>query len=118
MASVESLLTVGFLPNFWIVFGVPLFQVLLVHFRGEAERVVAGIIVRAGLRRMTQLELAGIEDPLRSHEARQLRGLTAEVEADVDRNPVIIEEHGVEVRHIAAVFETENTAQGSCRAGN
>jgi hypothetical protein len=46
----------------------------------------------------------------RSHEPRALRGFGAEAETNIDGDAVIIEEHHVEVGHVAAVFPSEDAA--------
>ncbi len=67
---------------------------------------------------MAKFELAGVENALGTHEARQLWSLAAEVEAHINWNSVIVEEHGVEIRHVAAVFEAEDSAHRRRGAGN
>src|SRR5262245_19270467 len=67
---------------------------------------------------MTKVEFARVKNAFWTHEARQFRSLAAQVQAYVNRNPVIIEKHGMEVGHVAAVFEAENSTHCRCRAGN
>src|SRR5580692_695971 len=110
VALVHSVFTHGFFAELRIVLGVPLLEVFFPHLRRERKSVVAGIHVDAGLRVVPQVELAGVEQAFRPHEPRCLWTLAAQVETYINRDAVIIEEHGVEVGHIAAVFEAENSA--------
>ena len=74
------------------------------HLRGEAAGVIAGSDVNASLWRISKLELAGIQDAFWTHEAGQFGRFTTQIEADIDGDAVIVEEDGVEVGHVLAIY--------------
>src|ERR1700756_4277252 len=100
------------------MFRVPQLYVFLAHFGRETEAVVAWIRIHACLRSVAKVEFARVKQALWSHEAREFRRLASQVQPHVDRDPVVVEEYGVEVGHIAAVVEAEYAAHGCGGTGN
>src|SRR3984885_5569359 len=110
--AIHGVIVHGFFAELRVMLRVPLFQIFLMQFRREAVCVVAGSGIDARLRRVPQLELAGVENSLRPHEPRQFRGFRSESKTDIHRNSVIVEQHGMQVGHVAPIFEPENASHG------
>src|SRR5437879_2144810 len=68
VAAIESVSVNRFLPQRWIVLGVPLFEVFFPQLPRVAGSVITGIGVNSSLRRMAKFKLPGIEEPFRSHD--------------------------------------------------
>src|SRR5258707_11931497 len=94
------------------MFLVPFFYVFLAHSAGETGGVIAGRFVLAGLRIVGECELGDLENALRAAEAIDFRRLGAEVEAEVDGDFAVLEESGVNVGDVWAVFPAEDAAAG------
>src|SRR5581483_10364545 len=100
VAAVNRVLVLGFFAQGRIMLLMPLFEIGLAQLRWEARSIVTGRGVDAGLIIMLEIELSRIENALRPHESRQLRRFATQVQADVNWNSVIVEQHGVKVRHV------------------
>src|SRR5712664_469167 len=116
-AAEGEALQAGLFAGSGIVLPVPLVDVFFAHGAGETGRVVAGRFILAGLRVVSEREFGDFEDALGAVEAIDFRRFGAEVEAEVDGNIAVLEERGVNVGHVAAVFPAEDAAGGEDALG-
>src|SRR5712692_3237872 len=96
---------------------MPFVDVLLAHGAGETGRVVAGTLVLAGLRVIGERVFSDFENALGAAEAIDFRRLGTEVQAEVDGDFAVLEERGVNVGHVAAVFPAKDAAAGEDALG-
>src|SRR3989454_12852382 len=75
----------GRLPQLRIVLLMPLLEIRLPHRMGVAARVVAGVVVLAGLWRQAQRRSGHVQNALRSLDAVRLGHLGAQIQPHVHR---------------------------------
>src|SRR6266478_9853662 len=110
-AAIAESLPDGFLAGLGIVLLVPLLEIGLAHGLRIAGSVVAGRFVFTGLRVVIDVEFRDFQDSLGALEAVGLRSIATEIQPHVNRHASVVEERGVNVGHVAAVRETENTTE-------
>src|SRR6266581_9493522 len=76
-----------------------------------AGSVITGRLVFAGLREVGDGVFSDFENALGALEAVNLRGFAAEIEAEINRRAAVVEECGVNIRHVAAVLEAQDVAE-------
>src|SRR5216684_3661300 len=99
------------LAGLGIVVLVPFLEIGFAHRLRIAVCVIAGRFVFAGLRKVGNGEFRDFEDALGALEAVDLWRIAAKIEAEINGCAAVIEERGVDIRHIAAVREAQDSAQ-------
>src|SRR5258706_10532801 len=91
---------------------VPFVDVVFAHGTGKTGRVIAGTFIFAGLRIVRQRELSDFENALGAAEAINFRRLGAKIQAEINGDLAVLEQSGVNVGDVAALFPAENAAAG------
>src|SRR5882757_3387639 len=116
-AAERQTLQSGFFGGLGIVLFVPFVDVLFAHGTGETGRVIAGTFIFAGLRIVRERELSDFKNSLGAAEAINFRRLGAEIQAEINGDLAVLEQRGVNIGHVAAIFPAENAAAGEHALG-
>src|SRR6266568_1289803 len=100
-----------FFAGLRIVLRMPLLEVSLTHGPRIADGVIARRLILARLREVGNGGFRDFQDSLGALETVNLRRFAAEIQAQIDRGASVIEKRGLDIRHVAPVRETQNTAE-------
>src|SRR6266702_271721 len=101
----------GFFAGLRVVLRMPLLEVGLSHCARIADGVIAWRFVFTGLREVGDGGFCDFQDSLGALETVNLRRFAAEIQAQINRRASVIEKRGLDIRHVAPVRETQNTAE-------
>src|SRR6266849_914848 len=90
---------------------MPFLEIFLSQFLGKALGVIARRVVLASLRKIVDRVARHLEDSLRTHKTITLMGFRAEVQPYVHRMRAIVEQRGVNIRHVAPFFPAQNASR-------
>src|SRR2546425_923748 len=107
----------GFFAGLRIVLRMPLLEVSLAHRARIADGVVARGFVFTRLREVGNGGFRDFQNSLGALETVNLRRFAAEIQAQINRRASVIEKRGLDVRHVAPVRETQNTAKSQGALG-
>src|SRR5713226_4042020 len=99
------------LAGLGIVVLVPFLEIGFAHRLRIPVSVIAGRFVFAGLWEVGDGVFGNFEDALGTLEAVDLWRIAAKIEAEINGRAAVIEERGVDIRHIAAVWEAKDAAE-------
>src|SRR6266568_2805268 len=100
-----------FFAGLRIVLRMPLLEVSLTHGPRIADGVIARRLILARLREVGDGGFRDFQDSLGALETVNLRRFAAEIQAQINRRASVIEKRGLDIRHVAPVRETQNTAE-------
>src|SRR4029077_10229543 len=109
-AAEGEALQAGFSGGFGIGLLVQFVDIFFAHGARETGRIVAGRLVLAGLRVISERVFGDFENALGAAKARDCKRLGPVFQAEVDRDVAVLQERGVNVGHVAAVFPAEDAA--------
>src|SRR6266700_5352640 len=110
-AAIGESLGDGFFTGLGVVVFVPFFEIRFAQGAGKAVSVIAGGFVFAGLREIGDSGFRDFENSFGTLEAIDFRSIAAEIEAQINRGAAVIEERGVHVGHVAAIFEAQDVPE-------
>src|SRR6266852_5467190 len=90
---------------------MPFLEIFLSQFLGEALGVIARRVVFTGLRKIVESVARHLQDSFRTHKTITLVGFRAEVQPYVHGMRAIVEQRGVNIRHVAPVFPAQNASR-------
>src|SRR5712664_2608066 len=99
------------LAGLGIVVLVPFLEIGFAHRLRIARGVIAGRLVFAGLRDVGDGVFGNFEDALGTLETVNLGSITAKIEAQINGRAAVIEKCSVDIGHVAAVREAQDSAE-------
>src|SRR5712664_1383518 len=99
------------LAGLGIVVLVPFLEIGFAHRLRIARGVIAGRLVFAGLREVGDGVFGNFEDALGTLETVNLGSITAKIEAQINGRAAVIEKCSVDIGHVAAVREAQDSAE-------
>src|SRR5437879_5368164 len=94
-----------------VILLMPFLEIFLAQFLGEALGIIAWRIVPTALRKIVDRVARNFQNAFRTQKTIAIVRFGAEVQPYVDGMPAILEQRGVNIRHVAPVLPAQNPSR-------